>query len=83
MTDCGHLALIASGEARGLCPLCQKAEIERLTKETVVADQHIKVAWAERDQYLEQNVKLKAEVERLHLVMRTRRHRRGGRRRRA
>lgn len=30
-TDCGHLALIASGEGRGLCVLCQRAEIERLT----------------------------------------------------
>ena len=32
MADCGHLAVIAtSGEARGLCPLCLRAEVERLT----------------------------------------------------
>jgi hypothetical protein len=30
MSDCGHLALIASGEGCGLCVLCQRAEIERL-----------------------------------------------------
>jgi DNA repair exonuclease SbcCD ATPase subunit len=28
--NCGHLAQIASGEARGLCPLCLRAEVERL-----------------------------------------------------
>ena len=28
--DCGHLGLIVSGEARGLCPLCQRIEIARL-----------------------------------------------------
>ena len=42
MTDCGHLALIASGEGRGLCVLCQRAEIERLT--TALADM---LAWAD------------------------------------
>lgn len=28
--ECGHMGLIASGEARGLCPLCQRERIEVL-----------------------------------------------------
>lgn len=41
-----------------------KAEIERLQSECAIASKREQAAWAERDQYMNSNVKLVAEIER-------------------
>lgn len=48
--DCGHGALIASGEAEGRCLLCQKAEIERLEAElyAVLSERNMQASEIER-----------------------------------
>jgi hypothetical protein len=37
---CEHLALIASGEGRGLCVLCQQDEIEQLRATIAYMEDH-------------------------------------------